>query len=84
MYASALNFAALMLHEQTASVVTSMLSTYTPQRHHASIPLQEQRDENDPLLHIFKEDATSWVGLLLFISIAYKLVYLQSTCLPNL
>ncbi|XP_042945525.1 RNA polymerase sigma factor sigF, chloroplastic isoform X2 [Carya illinoinensis] len=51
---------ALMLHEQAASVVTSMLSTCTPQRHCASIPLQEQRDENYPLLHVFKEAATSW------------------------
>ncbi|KAF5471852.1 hypothetical protein F2P56_008618 [Juglans regia] len=50
----------LMLHEQAASVVTSMLSTCTPQRRRASIPLQEQRDENDPLLHVFKEDAMSW------------------------
>lgn len=76
MYACALNFAALMLHEQAASVVTSMLSTCTPQRRRASIPLQEQRDENDPLLHVFKEDAMSWVGLFL--------VCLQCTCILTL
>ncbi|XP_062167759.1 RNA polymerase sigma factor sigF, chloroplastic isoform X3 [Alnus glutinosa] len=50
----------LMLHEQAAPAVTSMLSSSTARRCHTSVLLQEQRDETGPPAHIFKKDATSW------------------------
>lgn len=49
----------LMLHEHAAPALTSMLSTSTARRCHMLALLQEQHNENEPLLHIFEEDATS-------------------------
>lgn len=48
----------LMLHEQAAPAVTSMPSTSIARRSPTSVLLQEQRDENGLLLHMFKEDIT--------------------------
>jgi hypothetical protein len=73
----ALNYAVLMLHEQAAPAVTSTLSSSTARRCHTSVLLQEQRDETGPPSHVFKKNATSWVSLLLYIIMSYKLVYLK-------
>jgi hypothetical protein len=80
----ALNCAVLMLHEQAAPAVTSMLSSSTARRCHTSVLLQEQRDETGPPAHIFKKDATSWVSLLFYIIMTYRLVYLKCLCILNL
>lgn len=69
MHVCALNFAVLMLHEHAAPALTSMLSTSTARRCHMLALLQEQHNENEPLLHIFEEDATSLVSLLFYLSI---------------
>jgi hypothetical protein len=73
-----------MLHEQAAPAVTSMLSSSTARRCHTSVLLQEQRDETGPPAHIFKKDATSWVSLLFYIIMTYRLVYLKCLCILNL
>lgn len=56
-FSSSSSTSVLMLHEQAAPSITSMLSSSTARRCHTSVLLQEQRDENVPLSHIFKKDA---------------------------
>ena len=80
----ALYFSVLMLHEQAAPAVTSMPSTSIARRSPTSVLLQEQRDENGLLLHMFKEDITPRVRLLLYIRTAYKLGHLNCICILNL
>ncbi|KAK2974735.1 hypothetical protein RJ640_007162 [Escallonia rubra] len=55
--------AALMLHEQAASSVTSVLSTSLAQHFPTSVLIQEQRDEYKPSLHVVKDDRTSQATL---------------------
>lgn len=65
LHAYAHKFAVLMIREQAAPAIASWCSSFSAHNFPTSVLLQEQRNEQRPPLHMYKEDNISQVQILL-------------------